>query len=98
MARLRCAVHRRSTLKPTTERNTPMTKLYIGLDTHKENIVIGIAFAGTAEPETYGKVSADLGRFIIALRKLLKKYELKKDEVSICYEARPTGLFLHVVY
>ncbi len=71
-----------------------MTKLYIGLDTHKENIVIGIAFEGKAEPEIYGKVSADLGRFIIALRKLLKKYDLKKEDVSICYEAGPTGFVL----
>ena len=71
-----------------------MTKLYIALDTHKENIVIGIAFEGRAAPEVYGKVSADLGRFIVALRKLLKKYELKKEDVSICYEAGPTGFVL----
>lgn len=71
-----------------------MKKLYIGLDTHKENIVIGIAFAGSKAPEVYGKVSADLGRFIAALRKLLKKYDLKKQDVSICYEAGPTGFVL----
>ena len=52
-----------------------MKKLYIGLDTHKENIVIGLAFAGNAVPEVYGKVSADLDRFIAGLRKLLKKYD-----------------------
>ena len=71
-----------------------MIKLYIALDTHKENIVIGTAFAGRAAPEVYGKVTADLGRFIVALRKLLKKYELKKEDVSICYEAGPTGFVL----
>jgi len=71
-----------------------MTKLYIGLDTHKENIVIGLAFEGKAEPEVYGKVPADLNRFITALRKLLKKYDLKKEDVSICYEAGPTGFVL----
>ncbi len=71
-----------------------MKKLYIGLDTHKENIVIGLAFAGNKEPEVYGKVSADLGRFVINLRKLLKKYDLEKEDVSICYEAGPTGFVL----
>ena len=71
-----------------------MKKLYIGLDTHKENIVIGIAFAGNKASEVYGKVSADLDRFIAALRKLLKKYDLKKEDVSICYEAGPTGFVL----
>jgi len=35
-----------------------------------------------------------LGRFIAALRKLLKKYDLKKEDVSICYEAGPTGFVL----
>ena len=38
----------------------PMKKLYIGLDTHKEKIVIGLAFAGNKAPEIYGRVSADL--------------------------------------
>ena len=37
-----------------------MKKLYIGLDTHKEKIVIGLAFAGNKAPEIYGRVSADL--------------------------------------
>ena len=32
--------------KPNKERNTPMTKLYISIDTHKEKNVIGIAFEG----------------------------------------------------
>ncbi len=71
-----------------------MKKVYIGLDVHKENIVIANAFAGNAVPEIYGKVSADLDRFLSALRKLLKKYDLKKEDVSICYEAGPTGFVL----
>ena len=71
-----------------------MKKLYIGIDTHKENNVIGLAFAGNAAPEVYGKVSADVGRFVIVLRKLLKKYDMEKDDVSICYEAGPTGFVL----
>jgi len=71
-----------------------MKKLYIGLDTHKENIVIAVARAGRDAPEIYGKVSADLERFTTALRKLLKKYDVKKEDVSICYEAGPTGFVL----
>ena len=50
----------------------PMKKLYIGLDTHKEKIVIGLAFAGNKAPEIYGRLSADLDRFVVALRSLPK--------------------------
>jgi transposase len=71
-----------------------MKKLYIGLDTHKENIVIGIAFAGNAAPEVYGKVSADIKLTTTALYRLLKKYDLKREEVDVCYEAGPTGFVL----
>ncbi len=69
-------------------------KIYIGLDVHKANIVIAFAFAGNADPEIYGKVSSDLKSFLRALRKLLKKYEVDKQEVGICYEAGPTGFVL----
>ena len=95
MACLRCIVHRQVNIDPQPRRNEhAMKKLYIGLDTHKENIVIGLAFAGNAALEVYGKTSADLRRFITALRKLLKKYNLKKEDVSICYEAGSTGFIL----
>ena len=52
------------------------------------------AFAGRDKPETIGKFSADLDRFIAGLRKFQKKHELKKDEIALCYEAGPTGFVL----
>ena len=36
-----------------------MKKLYKGLDTHKEKIVIGLVFAGNKASEIYGRVSKD---------------------------------------
>ena len=49
---------------------------------------------GNKAPETYGRESANLDRFVAALRKLLKKYDQKKENVSICYETGPTGFVL----
>ena len=49
-----------------------MKKVYIGIDAHKESNVVALAFAGQQEPEIYGKVSADLDRFLTALRKIKK--------------------------
>lgn len=71
-----------------------MKKLSIGIDAHKATNVIGLAFDDMTEPQLYGKVSADLNRTVDAIRKILKKYELKKEEVVICYEAGPTGFVL----
>ena len=71
-----------------------MKKLSIGIDAHKVSNVIGLAFNDMDEPILYGKVSADLNRTVDAIRKILKKYDLKKEEVIICYEAGPTGFVL----
>ena len=71
-----------------------MKRLSIGIDAHKVTNVIGLAFNDMKEPQLYGKVSADLNRTVDAIRKILKKYELKKEEVIICYEAGPTGFVL----
>lgn len=65
---------------------------YIGLDVHKERIVIGVALDG--EVFIHGKCSSDIGCLLKALRGFLKKYELKKGDVRICYEAGPTGFVL----
>lgn len=51
-----------------------MTKVYAGLDAHKESIVIGLAFAGGGEPELYGKAPGDLNGFLRVLRRILAKY------------------------
>ena len=71
-----------------------MKKLYIGIDAHKNTNSIALAFNDMKTPEFYGKISADLDRTLTALRKILKKYELEKSEVKICYEAGPTGFVL----
>lgn len=71
-----------------------MKKLNIGIDGHKESNVIGLAFNDMKEPIIHGKVSADLNRTVDAIRKILKKYNLKKEDVIICYEAGPTGFVL----
>ena len=71
-----------------------MKKVYIGLDVHKENIVIALAFAGRSDPESYGKASSDQDRFLTILRRIQKTYEIAKEEISLCYEAGPTGFVL----
>jgi transposase len=71
-----------------------MTKVYAGLDAHKESIVIGLAFTGGGEPELYGKAPADLDGFLRVLRRVQAKYGLAKEEIRLCYEAGPTGFVL----
>ena len=69
-------------------------KLYIGLDVHKNSIVVANAKADGSDPQSYGKwggsnLSAERG-----LSKLLKTFGLQKSEVSIVYEAGPSGFVL----
>ncbi len=71
-----------------------MIKLYIGIDSHKASNSVAFAFAGTKPPEFFGKLSADIRRFQGSLYKILRKYNLKKDEIKLCYEAGPTGFVL----
>ena len=71
-----------------------MIKLYIGIDSHKASNSVACAFAGTNPPEFFGKLSADIRRFQGSLYKILRKYNIKKEEVKLCYEAGPTGFVL----
>jgi len=71
-----------------------MKKVYIGLDVHKENILIALAFADRSDPESYGKASSDLDGFLKILRRIQEKYDLRKEDVALCYEAGPTGFLL----
>jgi len=59
---------------------------YIGLDVHKETIVIAIADAGRGEAKAWKTLPYDLPR-------LIKAIALIADgaEVEVCYEAGPTG-------
>ncbi len=71
-----------------------MKKVYIGIDAHKDSNTIALAFAGKEPPELYGKASADLRVFEGAIRRIMKKYDLSKEDVALCYEAGPTGFVL----
>jgi len=71
-----------------------MIKLYIGIDSHKASNSVAFAFHGTKPPEYIGKYSADIGRFMSSLYKVMRKHDLGKDEVKLCYEAGPTGFVL----
>lgn len=70
------------------------TKLYLGLDVHKNSIVVAAALADGSEPQSYGKwggsnLSAERG-----LLKIRKKFGVEKNEISIVYEAGPSGFVL----
>ncbi|MBC8206463.1 MAG: transposase [Kiritimatiellales bacterium] len=71
-----------------------MRKVYIGIDAHKESNVVALAFSGAGEPELYGKASADLKAFEAVLRRIMKKHDLSKEDIALCYEAGPTGFVL----
>ena len=69
-------------------------KLHIGLDVHKNSVVIATANFRGDDPEHYGKWGGSLLSSERGLVRLLKKFDLEKDEVRICYEAGPTGFTL----
>ena len=71
-----------------------MKKVYVGIDAHKETNTVALAFAGKEPPELYGKFSTDIRVFEAALRRMMKKHELSKEDMALCYEAGPTGFVL----
>jgi transposase len=71
-----------------------MIELYIGLDVHKNSVVVATAHADGGEPEHYGKWGGSNLCTERGLNKLLKKFDLNKEQVKICYEAGPTGFVL----
>lgn len=71
-----------------------MTKVYIGIDTHKDSNKLAYAADGREPAKLIGSVSADLNRTVDAMRKFQKKHDLKKEQLHICYEAGPTGFVL----
>ena len=57
------------------------TKLYLGLDVHKNSIVVATALADGSDPQSYGKwcgsnLSAERG-----LLKIRQKYQVEKSNV-----------------
>lgn len=71
-----------------------MKKVYIGIDAHKATNLLAYAFEGRERPELIGRVSTDLNRTLDAIRRFIKKHDLKKEQLRICYEAGPTGFVL----
>ena len=73
-----------------------MTKiLYVGLDVHKESIVVATAAQGDTEVELYGQIGGTLE----ALDKLIKKLAKPGIELRFVYEAGPCGyvIYRHLV-
>src|SRR6187549_72016 len=87
---LRCLPAKTRGAEPHREAG-PMGKLrFVGLDVHKETVVIAVAEADASAPQILGTFPNDITRLVKRLKTLGKGHELR-----CCYEAGPTGLGLH---
>jgi len=64
--------------------------VYVGLDVHKDSIVIAVAREGREPAETWKTIPHDGVR----LRKALKSLLREGERLRVCYEAGPTGFGL----
>lgn len=64
---------------------------YIGLDVHKDTIVVAVADAGQAPAESVCTLEHDLPKLLKVLRRLMQG----NAKLQICYEAGPTGYGLY---
>ena len=62
------------------------SKVYVGLDVHKDTIAVALAEAGRQPGRVVGTVAHDLKRLL----KLLVKFG-PPEQVHVVYEAGPTG-------
>jgi len=62
---------------------------FVGLDVHKESIVIGVAEEGGGEPSVVASIGHEMKGLFKQLRRLGDQAELR-----VCYEAGPTGFGL----
>ena len=80
--------------KPTTkngDKHMKTTDKYVGLDVHKDTIVIAVAESGRdGEVRLYGSISSDLK----ALEKVLRKLGGEGVRLHVVYEAGPTGFVI----
>lgn len=71
-----------------------MSRLYIGIDAHKDSNTLALAFSPGGEPTLYGTAPGDLNGLLKVLRRIEARYSLEHRQVAICYEAGPTGFVL----
>ena len=64
--------------------------IYVGMDVHKDSIVIAVAEEGRCPPQKLAMIANDWPK----LRKLLQKLQKNGTELHVCYEAGPTGFGL----
>jgi len=66
---------------------------YVGLDVHKDTVVVAVAEPGRAQPLDEGKIANDPRKVTKLVERLCKRYE---GQVLLwCYEAGPTGYALY---
>lgn len=66
------------------------TLRFVGLDVHKETIVIAVADEGQESPTVIATIPHD----VVQLMKRLSKLVKDKSQLRVCYEAGPTGFGL----
>ena len=71
-----------------------MFSLYSGLDVHKDSVVVATAAIDGSQPTSYGSWGGSNLSVERGLNKLRKSFELDKSQLSICYEAGPSGFVL----
>jgi transposase len=64
---------------------------FVGLDVHKESIVVAVAEDDRSEPQVVAELPSDPVRLLKELRKLSRG----GAELRCCYEAGPTGFGVH---
>ena len=77
----------------TRRRESKSYPVYIGLDVHKETIVVAVARAGREAPESWGEI-ANKPKAVAELVECLKN-ELHGEVLLFCYEAGPCGYGLY---